>query len=148
MIANQPTFHSRLDLRPRGERKGSVTQDDQLQASLPPPLDADGNEVQVPGNAGGQTRRSSRILDLHRLRHASVEERMDILRRNVSQPHHQQQQQQQEQQQHGSINGSDHEEGGHKTRLADRLRDKFRIHTRTQLADGASSPPSLRRPSS
>ncbi|KAH8888217.1 hypothetical protein GQ53DRAFT_767721 [Thozetella sp. PMI_491] len=118
----------RLDLRPPEEQDNVVTPDDILQVPLPPPLDADGNEVQDGGSSSNQARRSSRLLDLHRLRHASVEERMDILRRHVSQP-----------QQSGSSPDGDAEEHGRRARLADRLRDKFRIHTRTLPAGSASS---------
>lgn len=85
---------------------------------LPPPLEAEG--VESENRISQPNRRSSRLLDLHRLRHASVEERIEILRRHRSQ--------QQETTQPGGHEAERH----HRARLADRLRDKFRIRTRTQ----------------
>src|SRR4051794_16006181 len=71
-LAN-PIVHSRLDLRPN-----SGTGDDQEASQLPPPLEADGDGE---SSHNGQRRRSSRFFDLNRLRHASVEERIEVLRR-------------------------------------------------------------------
>ncbi|KAK3387677.1 hypothetical protein B0H63DRAFT_163293 [Podospora didyma] len=111
----------RLDLRPQGEDT-AATGFENL-GELAPPLAAEWNE-QDDSTAGAtptQRRRASRFLDLHRLRHASVEERIEILRRHRSQ-----------QQPASAGSQPDHEERGRRARLADRLRDKFHIRTRAQ----------------
>lgn len=120
--------YSRLDLRPRnkdGPVDGSAGEDS---LELPPPLDAEANEGQQV--ASQRNRRASRLLDLHRLRNASIEERIEILRRHRSQ--------QQETSQHVDHEGESAERQHH-AKLADRLRDKFRIRTRTQ-SSGRISP--------
>ncbi|KAK0613801.1 hypothetical protein B0T14DRAFT_438067 [Immersiella caudata] len=109
----------RLDLRPEGE-KGTDGPDGPSQ--LAPPLAGEWNERDEASAPGRERRRSSRLLDFHRLRQASVEERIEILRRHRSQ-----------QQQSGSQPADgDLEERGRRARLADRLKDTFRIRTRTQ----------------
>ncbi|KAK3315307.1 hypothetical protein B0H66DRAFT_340860 [Apodospora peruviana] len=122
----------RLDLRPQGSDKqgppGSSDSEEAFSQQLPPPLAGDLSEQQQQhesngSSSGGGRRRHSRLLDLQRLRHASVEERIEILRlhRTQSQQHQRQQQQQR---------GEETErEEGRRARLTDRLRDKFRIRT-------------------
>jgi len=121
IFANHILLRSRLDLRPQGE-KGTIDGTDG-QPQLAPPLAADWNENDE--NAGpSRERRRSRLLDFHRLRQASVEERIEILRRHRSQ-----------QQQDTSVsNEGDPEERSRRAKLTDRLREKFRIRTRTQSA--------------
>ncbi|KAK1827592.1 hypothetical protein QBC39DRAFT_174779 [Podospora conica] len=111
----------RLDLRPEKTADGGPDE--------PPPLAADFDDA---SSARGDRRRSStpRILDLHRLRHASVEERIEILRRHRSQ-----------QQEQVSAEPESEEQRGRRARLADRLRDTFRVRTRTQSPrDGRGTP--------
>ncbi|KAK0639311.1 hypothetical protein B0T16DRAFT_463002 [Cercophora newfieldiana] len=105
----------RLDLRPEGEKGTTDGPDDPSQ--LAPPLATEWNDPEGSSTAGRERRRSSRLLDFHRLRQASVEERIEILRRHRSQ-------------QQPPADG-DPEERGRRARLADRLR-AFRIRTRTQ----------------
>ncbi|KAK3304541.1 uncharacterized protein B0T15DRAFT_245228 [Chaetomium strumarium] len=86
------------------------------------------------GSNSQQRRRSSRFLDLHRLRHASVEEVIEILRRHRSQ----QQQQQRESAPHAvDGNGEAEDQRGRRARLADRLKERFHIRTRVQGPAGA-----------
>ncbi|KAK4207020.1 E3 ubiquitin-protein ligase SDIR1 [Rhypophila decipiens] len=109
----------RLDLRPPcSEKEGAPA------SSGSDSVDgrhlADTN-AQQPAN---ERRRSSRLLDLHRLRHASVEERIEILRLHRTQSRQQQQPRDRTQAQ------TDPEDtDGHRARLTDRLRDKFKIRT-------------------
>jgi hypothetical protein len=66
-------------------------------------------------------RRRTRFFDLSRLRHASPEERIQVLRQmRRDQPN-----------EAGSISGDSHERS-RRAKVADRLRDKFRIRTRQQ----------------
>lgn len=130
---------SRLDLRPHDEQSTSASSDpDENPLQLPPPLSI--TEWQDPAAAPNPTttsnttvtmtttqqqqrRRSLRFLDLHRLRNASVEERIEILRRHRSQ------------QRESTASGGDETEeqrGRRAARLADRLRERFRVRTRTQ----------------
>ncbi|KAL1876913.1 hypothetical protein VTK73DRAFT_8990 [Phialemonium thermophilum] len=118
----------RLDLRPRDGDPESATNVDEL-TQLPPPLEVDGGDAA--SNNHSQRRRSSRLLDLHRLRHASVEERIEILRRHRSQ--------QQQSAVTAATGVSDRESSSAdlsdrhgRARLADRLRERFRIRTRAQ----------------
>lgn len=113
----------RLDLRPPADSEDADTHDDDG-TQLPPPLESEVGEPEQP-SAQRSARRSSRLLDLHRLRHASVEERIEILRRHRSQ-------QQLRESGPGPSDGSETVERQSHTRLSDRLREKFRIHTRTQ----------------
>lgn len=136
-ITNMDTNHfssslSRLDLRsgPDGDsggRTGSTDTDDI------PPLNADGSEPLTTTMTGGgssvggdesaaATRRRSRFFDITRLRHASAEERIEGLRRF----------------RHGSfstpsptaaVQGTE-AEMMNRTRLSDRLRERFRVRTR------------------
>ncbi|KAK0706838.1 hypothetical protein B0T26DRAFT_743973 [Lasiosphaeria miniovina] len=126
----------RLDLRPQGQDASDTMEDS---GQLAPPLAGDLAEPEAGSNGGSTTpprRRSrlldlhsSRLLDLHRLRHASVEERIEILRRHRSQ----QQQASAVSEQQQSPGDGDADERSRRARLADRLRDKFRIRTRTHL---------------
>ncbi|KAK0635046.1 hypothetical protein B0T17DRAFT_474368, partial [Bombardia bombarda] len=153
----------RLDLRPQDEKENAT--DDpanptnaEASTQLAPPLAADESEQQQQHDENGasstQRRRSSRLLDLHRLRHASIEERIEILRRHRSQ--------QQEsaaaaaatataatsQTGEGAGAGAaDPEERGRRAKLTARLRDKFRIRTRTQ-SPPAAAPTSVPAPAS
>jgi len=110
----------RLDLRPQGEKGSAEGVDGQSQ--LAPPLAGEWNDQDESSAPSRDRRRTSRLLDFHRLRQASIEERIEILRRHRSQ-----------QQQSASPSAdNDLEERGRRARLADRLREAFRIRTRTQ----------------
>ncbi|KAK3988128.1 hypothetical protein QBC44DRAFT_309664 [Cladorrhinum sp. PSN332] len=114
----------RLDLRAQSEQGGSNADD------LAPPLAGEWSEGGATSSATATTtqqrRRSYRLLDLHRLRQASVEERIEILRRHRSQ--------QQELTAAATATESE-EQRGRRASLADRLKDKFRIRTRAQSPD-------------
>ncbi len=133
---------SRLDLRPQSRPISPLSHDDNW-------TDPESNNRQQQQDQQQQeqqqqqqrSRRSSRFLDLHRLRHASIEERIEILRRHRSQ----QQQQQQRRAPSRSSGGTDGTDGTNTTaatgggadgeaegrrRLADRLRERFHIRTR------------------
>ncbi|KAK2016646.1 hypothetical protein LZ32DRAFT_85157 [Colletotrichum eremochloae] len=107
----------RLDLRPQGSAQNSSDE-------LPPPLELDGHESD--GSSSTQRRRT-RLFDLNRLRNASAEERIQALRQYRTQ--HQVQ---------GAPAGpveAEHDDRNDRTRrarLADKLRDKFRIRTGPQ----------------
>ncbi|KAK0674441.1 hypothetical protein QBC41DRAFT_492 [Cercophora samala] len=118
----------RLDLRPHDE------QNPEDPHQLAPPLAGEWND-----NSSGQTtqqqrRKSLRFLDLHRLRHASVEERIEILRSHRSQQ--QLRESQPPQSSSGSTTADSEEHHSRRASLADRLRDKFRVHTTRQSVDG------------
>ena len=117
---------SRLDLRPnKGEAEGGASQD---VTQLAPPLEDGGDHEAGETSTQGQRRRSSRFFDLNRLRHASVEERLEVLRRYRS-----------ENQTDPTTNAADGEdERKRSAKLTNRLRDKFRIRTRAQ-SPGVSS---------
>ncbi|KAK4121799.1 hypothetical protein N657DRAFT_657349 [Parathielavia appendiculata] len=132
----------RLDLRPQSRltRDGSVDPDDPFLVA--PPLVAAENWADHENNNNNSNptistvtstqqhyRRSSLFLDLHRLRHASIEERIEILRRHRAR----QQQQQQQQRESAAVagGGETEEQRGRRARLADRLRERLRIRTRT-----------------
>ncbi|KAK6825180.1 RING finger domain protein [Apiospora arundinis] len=103
----------RLDLRPQSTQDGDNGEGEQAD------LAAQRSHGEVESNDGdaGHRRRRSRLLDWNMLRHASVDERIRALR--------------QFREQHGaSDNAASEERAGHN--LADRLRDKFHIRTRTQ----------------
>ncbi|TDZ34711.1 Receptor-like proteiny region, transmembrane domain- and RING domain-containing protein 2 [Colletotrichum spinosum] len=103
----------RLDLRPQGDTEPNE--------EFPPPLDLDGHESD--GSSTAQRRRS-RLLDLNRLRHASAEERIQALRQYRTQ--------QQGQAATDDVPGADRDERSRRAKLADKLRDKFRIRTGPQ----------------
>ncbi|EJT69373.1 RING-7 protein [Gaeumannomyces tritici R3-111a-1] len=109
----------RLDLQPHNDE----TSPDGGQLS--PPLGPDPETTVSPR----QTRRSSRLFDLARLRHASVEERIEGLR----------------QYRHESrVAGGDaneEDERSSTSRLTQRLREKFRVRTRAQSPPQAERTP-------
>ena len=132
---------SRLDLRPQDQQPqeqqtGLIDPNDPFLLALPLAASPEWNEHHAdeaeaapstaPSNATtitNQRRRSSRLLDLHRLRHASVEERIEILRLHRSQ---------QQQRELGLVGGGESEEQrGRRARLADRLLVRLRVRTRT-----------------
>ncbi|CAN8103801.1 unnamed protein product [Discula destructiva] len=101
----------RLDLRP--EHEDIAPRDEEhLDA---PPLGAESNEA---GESSSSSRRRSRFFDLARLRHASVEERLEALRRIRTE-------------QRAGLSASFEEETQGRLKLSDRLRDRFHIRTRT-----------------
>ncbi|KAK8107749.1 uncharacterized protein PG998_009762 [Apiospora kogelbergensis] len=103
----------RLDLRPQSAQDGDNGEGEQgdLAAQL-----SHGDGESNDGEAGHRRRRS-RLLDWNMLRHASVDERIRALR-------------QFREQRGASENTASEDRAGHN--LADRLRDKFHIRTRTQ----------------
>ncbi|KAK1988306.1 hypothetical protein LZ30DRAFT_745213 [Colletotrichum cereale] len=107
----------RLDLRPQG---GAQNNNDEL----PPPLELDGHESD---ESSSTQRRRTRLFDINRLRNASAEERIQALRQYRTQ--HQVQ---------GAPAGpvdverDDRNDRSRRARLADKLRDKFRIRTGPQ----------------
>jgi hypothetical protein len=129
------TFYSRHDLRPvtsateNTENTASTTAEG---VELPPPLSVEGAEIAETEEASAsnpQRRRISRLLDLNRLRHAPADERIAALR------------QLREQSQLEGEPTEDVEETSRRTRLTNRLRDRFRIGTRMQnIAPSTSSP--------
>ncbi|KYK55701.1 RING-7 protein [Drechmeria coniospora] len=110
----------RLDLRPShaNARKASTAGDDE---SIAPPLALEAEDGRPPSSS--RARRFSRLLDINRLRQAPVEERIEALRQMRART-------------------SEHEAADaeaadrpHAVRLADKLKDKFRIRTRPQPAE-------------
>lgn len=119
------TFSSRLDLRPgRGDSQDGSTADGE--APLPPPLgwEMDDNETEQ----NSYRNRLSRLFDVNRLRQASVEEQMQALRQlredgmgqETSEPE-------------AAVprEGDDRHQGA---RFADKLKERFRILTKSQSA--------------
>ncbi|OHF00408.1 hypothetical protein CORC01_04389 [Colletotrichum orchidophilum] len=107
----------RLDLRPPGESENPSDE-------LPPPLELDGHESD--GSSTAQRQRT-RLFDLHRLRHASAEERIQALRQYRTQH-----QVQGETSSTVDVGGEERNDRSRRARLADKLRDKFRIRTGPQ----------------
>ncbi|KAL0940716.1 E3 ubiquitin-protein ligase [Colletotrichum truncatum] len=105
----------RLDLRPQGDNTENPTEE------LPPPLELDGHETD--GSSTTQ-RRPGRLFDLNRLRNASAEERIQALRQYRTQ--------QQSQGEAEERSGAEPDERSRRAKLADKLRDKFRIRTGPQ----------------
>lgn len=103
--------YSRLDLRPE---QGEGGDDERNENSEAPPLGADVNDNAESSNS---SRRRSRLFDLHRLRHATVEERIEVLRRYRTE-------------QRSGSSASNEDEGRDRSGLTNRLRDRFRIRTR------------------
>ncbi|KAK8039201.1 ring finger domain protein [Apiospora rasikravindrae] len=103
----------RLDLRPQSTQEGDNVEGEQGELSSQRSHgEGENNDGEI-----GHRRRRSRLLDWNMLRHASVDERIRALR--------------QFREQHGpSENVVSEDRAGHN--LADRLRDKFHIRTRTQ----------------
>ncbi|POS69216.1 RING-7 protein [Diaporthe helianthi] len=116
----------RLDLRPE---QGESGDDERNENSEAPPLGADVNDT---GESLNSSRSRSRLFDLHRLRHATVEERIEVLRRYRTE-------------QRSGSSASNDEEGRDRSGLTNRLREKFRIRTRavqrsSQQTGSTSSP--------
>ncbi|KUJ08445.1 uncharacterized protein LY89DRAFT_599683 [Mollisia scopiformis] len=88
---------------------------------LPPPLAIDGETTTAENESTHQRSRASRLLDPNRLRHAPADERIAALRRLREQS-----------QTEGEGEHADSEEPSRRARLTGRLRDAFRIKTRTQ----------------
>lgn len=139
-------FYSRLDLRPNDGETDATAVDGE--APMAPPLDAEAAaaagaaEASTDATATGNRRRATRLFDLHRLRHATVEERIEALRRFRVEN-------QAENGAEGSATASspaaarapspaDNGDEATRERLTKRLRDKFRIRTRAQ-EPGSSS---------
>lgn len=126
--------HSRLDLRTMDKRNGAEGNTSPVRSSSPegeglaPPLAADESSNSTPSS----TRRLSRYLDLHRLRHAPPDERLAALR---------QYRQQSQSDNDNTAPIEDSESQTRRTTLATRLRDSFRIRTRVQ--DSGNSTQSL-----
>ncbi|ERT00029.1 RING finger domain protein [Sporothrix schenckii 1099-18] len=125
----------RLDLRPNDGETDASTVDGE--APMPPPLNPDAGAAESSNDttATGNRRRATRIFDLHRLRHATGEERIEALRRFRI-----------ENQAENSADGSaaatattGNGDEANRERLAKRLRDKFRIRTRAQEPSSSSS---------
>ncbi|CRK30839.1 hypothetical protein BN1723_014428 [Verticillium longisporum] len=117
----------RHDLRPEHDEDEERSSADD---ALPPPLELDGQDSDSNSTNGPQRRRTSRLLDLNRLRNASVEERMQALRDY-----------RREQRAHAAPEGSSELEvdaRGRRAKLADKLRDKFKIRTSPQGGSGES----------
>lgn len=121
-------FLSRLDLRPEHE-EGEGAGDENADA---PPLGADVTEAGSTSNLNA-SRRRSRLFDLTRLRHASVEERIEALRRIRTE------------QRSGSAASNEEDRQG-RARLSDRLRDRFRVRTRTAQRSSERSASALTEP--
>lgn len=116
----------RLDLRPQGSKGEEGASSAELVNSGGASLMEESNE-----SASEVARRRRRsFLDWNRLRHASVDERIQALR------------QFREQQDDSTGDGSP-EERNRRARFAERLKEKFHIRTRTQSAgnNGRESPP-------
>ncbi|KAI1418144.1 hypothetical protein F5Y13DRAFT_150656 [Hypoxylon sp. FL1857] len=119
----------RLDLRPHDEEheeKVSIPVHQPETASDGP---VDGHLAPSPEDEGdgAQRRRRSRLLDWNRLRHASVDERIQALR-------------QYRQSQQGTTSGnSSAEDQNRHAKLSDRLREKFHIRTRAHPPAGSPS---------
>ncbi|KAM0329128.1 hypothetical protein ACHAQA_004424 [Verticillium albo-atrum] len=111
----------RHDLRPEQDDDERNEADD----TLPPPLELDGQDSDSNSTNAQQRRRTSRLLDLNRLRHASVEERMQALR-----DYRREQRGQDAVPEASSENEVDAR--GRRAKLADKLRDKFKIRTSPQ----------------
>ncbi|KAL2125890.1 hypothetical protein VTI74DRAFT_2342 [Chaetomium olivicolor] len=75
-------------------------------------------------------RRPSRFLDFHRLRHASLEERIEMLRRHRSRERERERERERDSApaQHATDEEED-ERRGRRARLADRLREVFQVRT-------------------
>ncbi|KAE8449262.1 hypothetical protein EG329_008429 [Mollisiaceae sp. DMI_Dod_QoI] len=126
----------RHDLRPDtsatvdAENSGAANTDG---GELPPPLAANEGENTTAENgetSNHQRSRASRLLDIHRLRHAPADERIAALRRLREQT--------QNEAEPADAAEAESEEPSRRARLTSRLRDTFRIRTRTQNNPPAS----------
>lgn len=114
-------LHSRLDLRPG---KVSVGEEPTVDgnSTLPPPLALEVDDAES-STAAPRRDRISRLFDINRLRQAPQEEQLQALRQmRDARP-------EQGTLEAQSVNG---DENGRGARLADRLKEKFRIRTRAQ----------------
>lgn len=128
-MTNTRDFGSRLDLRPQSEQAadgadGSTSGDVE---TLAPPLALEGEDGESTHTSQGN--RLTRLFDVNRLRQAGVEERIEALRQMrahaaANQPDGT-----------GAAEGSEPTERPQASRLTDKLKDKFRIRTRSQAAD-------------
>jgi len=109
---------SRLDLRPQADKDKDGNPSAVEDAALPPPLDIEVNDGE---ETSANRKRTSRFFDLNRLRHASAQERIEVLRQYRT-----------EQPDGGASADLGAEDRSRKARVADKLRDKFRIRTRAQ----------------
>lgn len=125
--SNANVITSRHDLRPvtsatedTAETAGTTAEDED--AELPPPLAAEGTTEEASNSNSQRRTLVSRLLDPTRLRHAPPDERIAALRRlrEVSQG--------------DGVLAEDVEEPSRRARLTGRLRDTFRIRTRTEVA--------------
>ncbi|KAK1597710.1 uncharacterized protein LY79DRAFT_666527 [Colletotrichum navitas] len=107
----------RLDLRPQGDAQNNSDE-------LPPPLELDGHESD---GASSTQRRRTRLFDINRLRNASAEERIQALRQYRTQN-----QVQGASAGPAGVERDDRDDRSRRARLADKLRDKFRIRTGPQ----------------
>ncbi|PFH55813.1 hypothetical protein XA68_17573 [Ophiocordyceps unilateralis] len=114
----------RLDLRPGHESagSGSPAEDGEF---LAPPLEAEDGHGGAGSGSHSHSNRFSRFLDVNRLRHASVEERMEALRQMRTRND-------ERDARDGDAAAGRRAQG---QRLTDKLKDKFRIRTRSQAAD-------------
>jgi len=120
--------HSRHDLRPVTSNTSATENPENAAGAaetigegseLPPPLAA---EQETEGASSSNPRRRTRLLDLNRLRHAAPDERIAALR------------QLREQSQREGEASEGVEETSRRTRLTNRLRDRFHIRTRAETA--------------
>ncbi|KAM0282560.1 hypothetical protein ACHAQH_002928 [Verticillium albo-atrum] len=118
----------RHDLRPEQDEDDERSSADD---TLPPPLELDGQDSDSNSTNAPQRRRTSRLLDLNRLRHASVEERMQALR------DYRREQRAQDAVPEGSSE-NEVDARGRRAKLADKLRDRFKIRTSPQGGAGES----------
>lgn len=112
---------SRYDLRPVNQRDANDRCSRDGDNQLPPPLALD--EYEAEGAQISHRHRLSRIFDVNRLRQASVEEQMAALR-----------------QMRAETNEAERQTGetdtrGQSSRLAERLRERFRIRTQAQSGE-------------
>lgn len=109
-----------MDLRPGRHDPNAGSLSDQ-EDNLPPPLVLEGDDGDSSHAPHGN--RLTRLLDVNRLRQAGVEERMAALRQMRAQSTNQDTQE------------PDTVDRPQAARLADKLKDKFRIRTRSQPAN-------------
>lgn len=126
--ANSPD--SRLDLRPGHDRSQDASSNDG-RASLPPPLAWENEEHDSAQHP--YRNRLSRLFDVNRLRQATVEEQMAALRQLREHRVDREAPEQESAPVHEEA-----AEGHQSTRISDKLKEKFRILTRSQPAQQAT----------
>ncbi|CAK7198932.1 hypothetical protein SEUCBS139899_001600 [Sporothrix eucalyptigena] len=128
----------RLDLRPNDGEADAAAEGE---APMAPPLDAEAASATAAAAAATDTsadasaassRRRTRLFDLHRLRHATAEERIEALRRYRAEN------QAEGSAESGAVPAANGDEDHNRERLTRRLRDKFRIRTRAQSPSSSS----------